>query len=437
MNLRRFSASLSLRALCVLMCAGLCSTASAHPTPGTVALLDFTVDGARLEQDVPIEELERALHRTLMLEVEPAQVMVSRQHDLLRRYAAMHVQMSNAGTAAPWQTRVLSVSGRDASDGPRATFVIELEAPHGVAHGDVVLHDDIVSHEVVSHYTRVYVRSDWATGRASTDPTLAGIIHAGHNDVSVARRGSFWRGFYSTIALGIEHIATGADHLMFLLALVLVAPVAAGRRARRWELRRTSAEAMRELVRVVSAFTLGHCATLALGALGFIAPSPVLIEATIAVSVLFAALHALRPIVERREALIALSFGLVHGLAFATTLVSRDLGRAQLVWTLLGFNTGIELAQLALLFCVVPWLLLLARTQVYPAFRCLWASVCGLAAIGWLIERTTPVANPFAQPVDWLQAHPLALLVGLATTTFVAMLFEPKRRSSRLRIEGT
>lgn len=81
---------------------------------------------------------------------------------------------------------------------------------------------------------------------------------------------------------------------------------------------------------------------------------------------------------------------------------------------MLGFNTGIELAQLGLLFLVVPWLLILARTRVYAAFRVAGAGVTAVLALGWLLERTLGLPNPSARPLAWLEAHSLHLLVALA-----------------------
>ena len=97
-----------------------------------------------------------------------------------------------------------------------------------------------------------------------------------------------------------------------------------------------------------------------------------------------------------------------------------DLGHVQELWTLLGFNLGIELAQLGLLALVVPWLLLLARTRCFGPFRICSASVCALLAAGWLIERTTNGPNPAAALLAALEKHPLALLCALASSAALA-----------------
>lgn len=393
----------------------------AHPTPGSVVFVDVTVDGARIEQDVPVEELERALHQMLVQEGEPPESVVDRHNALLRAYAGQHLHASSAG-GRPWGVELSDVSGHPSDDGPRALFRFTLRPPEGEASGSLQLHDDIVAHEVVSHYTTIYLRSDWAAGAVTTQPRLVGTLHAGRHDVTIAREGSFWRGLRGVVALGAEHIASGTDHLLFLFSLVLVAPlVPAGRR---WGARRETRATLYELARLVTAFTVGHSLTLALGALGVITLPTAVVEAAIAASILVTALHAWRPLFARREALLASGFGLVHGLAFASSLPGRDLGRAQAAWTLLGFNLGIELAQLGLLVLVAPWLLTLARTRAYRAVRVGGAGVALVLATAWLLERTAGVPNPTASVVAWLEGRPLQLLVALASCAIVARAVE-------------
>jgi hydrogenase/urease accessory protein HupE len=386
---------------------------SAHPTPGSAVFIDFTLDGARIEQDVPVEELQRALKRPLLAEGEAPEQLAVRQRVALLDYARQHLGMTSVAKRRVWHVEAVDVVGHTAADGPRLRFSFKLHAPAGKrAVSAVQLHDDMITHEVMSHYTTVYVRSDWTSGVLESQPRLVGVIRAYKQDLSIARRGGFWRGLKSTLELGMAHIATGTDHLMFLFALVLVAPVAA--RAGRWQRQPSQRVAVFALLRVVTAFTIGHSITLALGVLCGLRLPAALVEASIAASILITAVHAIRPLFPRREPWIAGLFGLIHGLAFASTLPERDLGRVQAAWTLLGFNLGIELAQLGLLCAVVPWLLILARTRAYPASRVFGAGLACVLAVGWLSERALSLPNPTAPTVAWIEAHPLWLLGALA-----------------------
>lgn len=394
----------------------LVASASAHPTPISVAFVDFTVDGARIEHDVPVEELQRALHRDLLRPGDSAEAMVTRERASLLEYGGRHLALWSA--KGDWTVEPTEVTGHASEDGPRVTFHFTARPPAGNEPEPVTVHDEIVAHEVISHYSQIYVRSDWAAGRGGGEPALAGVVHAGRFDVAVPRTGSFVCGLRSVIESGARHIATGTDHVLFVFALLLAAPMVA--RGGRWAEHRSARDAAVTIAKLVSAFTIGHSITLVLGAVGWVRLPPSIVEPVVALSILAAAIHAMIPMFPRREPVVAAGFGLVHGLAFASGLPRHDVGPAQLAWSLFGFDLGIELAQLALVALVVPWVLILARTGAFAAFRAVAASVVGLLALGWLIERVTCVANPIGPVVAWLETHGLLCLVALASVAVVA-----------------
>lgn len=181
----------------------------------------------------------------------------------------------------------------------------------------------------------------------------------------------------SYAAAGAEHLVTGLDHVLFVLGLLLL-------------VRGPGA-----LVRAITAFTLAHSLTLALQVLGAVELPPAPVEAAIALSVLFLAREILRPagsptLIQRRPWVAAFGFGLLHGLGFAGGLASFHLPRGQIAAALLGFNLGLEIAQLAL----VAVALALARalrpvTVTRPAWtRAVPAYSVGAAAAFWLFSRT-------------------------------------------------
>jgi hypothetical protein len=224
--------------------------------------------------------------------------------------------------------------------------------------------------------------------------------------------------FVSAAKLGVRHIAEGTDHLMFLLVLLLPAPLIGARR--RWGGYAGLQPACRRLLRIVTAFTIGHSLTLAAAALGWLhAPSRV-VEVLIAISIFVSAVHAMRPIFPGREAIIAGGFGLVHGLAFATMIAGFGIDPWHTAITVFGFNAGIEVMQLVVVAAVVPWLVVLACTPIYGIVRSGGALVAAIAALGWIGERAFGMANPTGQWVESVAAHG-GLFVGLlATVTFVA-----------------
>jgi hypothetical protein len=209
--------------------------------------------------------------------------------------------------------------------------------------------------------------------------------------------------------LGMRHIAEGTDHLLFLLALLLPAPLLAVRA--RWAAPGGVRHSLVQIARVVTAFTIGHSITLALGASGLVSLPGRLVEALIAFSILISAAHALRPLFPGREPLIAAGFGFIHGLAFATTLQNLGAGPWQRLAGILGFNLGIEATQLAVVGAVLPSLIILSRTPAYTALRLSGALFAGFASLGWIIERlfgapdfVDPVVNRIAQHAAWFAA---------------------------------
>jgi hypothetical protein len=198
-----------------------------------------------------------------------------------------------------------------------------------------------------------------------------------------------------------------------------------------WQGTRPIRNALWQLTKIVSAFTVGHSLTL-IGAALFdwhLPSRPV--EIGIALSILVSAIHAWRPIFPGREPVVAAGFGLVHGLAFATVVARFGLGVQEKGLSILGFNIGIEVVQLLVVLAVLPSLLMLSRTRFYPAFRSIGAAVAGLAAIAWIIERVLDRANPVADTVDLLLGYAVYAVPLLTIGAAVAFLGEGRRGVAR------
>jgi hypothetical protein len=148
---------------------------------------------------------------------------------------------------------------------------------------------------------------------------------------------------WSMLKLGIEHILTGADHLVFLFGLILVG----GR--------------LRSLIGVISAFTLAHSITLALAALSIFAPSPRLVEPAIALSIAYVGIENLFVPDASKRWRITFPFGLIHGFGFAGALREIALPHAQVPVALVSFNLGVEIGQLAVLSVALPLVLTIRR----------------------------------------------------------------------------
>lgn len=170
--------------------------------------------------------------------------------------------------------------------------------------------------------------------------------------------------------LGVSHIVTGYDHLLFLLAVSLTATRA------------------RDLLFVVTGFTIAHSVTLTLGATGAVVLPPAVVEPAIAATIIFVGLENLwRPPTRRRVAVTFL-LGLVHGFGFAGLLAELGLPADALAVALLSFNLGVEAGQAFLVMLALPLLLAAGRwapwrDKVVPAI----SIAIAIAGAYWLVER--------------------------------------------------
>jgi hypothetical protein len=407
------------RLLLVCLLAGLAlavgpvPAAGAHPQSTTAVLLDIGDDRVTGEVQLPIDRLavavERELTATSVLEADRAS---------LTDYTAAHIaavgtdgQAWDVALGAP-EVRVI-----DAVDHLVYPLLIE------PADGEVTafdLHYDVIVENLLTHDVVVTVAYDFDRGiLTGDDAQTLGVLDFDTTSIEVPADGGSWaQGLSATAVLGMEHVAEGADHLLFLLLLLLPAPlVATGGRWRRGPSTRRS---VLRVVHVVTAFAAGHSITLALAATGVVDLPSRMVETVIALSIAVSAVHAVRPLVPGGEVLIAGGFGLVHGLAFASLIADLGLDRGNLVATLLGFNLGIELTQLLVVALMMPSLLLLARTAVYPVFR-VGVAVTGLLfSVSWMLERSTltPV-DPFEGAQTWLVGHLWVVVVSVAALAFV------------------
>lgn len=192
--------------------------------------------------------------------------------------------------------------------------------------------------------------------------------------------------FGNYVTEGIWHIWIGYDHILFLVALLL--PAVLRREQGQWVGVTRIEGALWGIAGVVTAFTLAHSLTLGAAVFGFITAPSQFVEAMIAVSVMIAAFNNLRPFLTKRLWLVTFAFGLIHGLGFANVLQELGLPRDAMLVSLLGFNLGVELGQLAIVAVVVPLIYLVRHTALYrrhllPAGS---GAIAGLAGL-WLIER--------------------------------------------------
>lgn len=192
--------------------------------------------------------------------------------------------------------------------------------------------------------------------------------------------------FRRYLTQGVWHIWIGFDHILFLLSLLL--PAVLVRAGNRWQGAGRFRDAWIEVLWVVTSFTAAHSITLSLAALGWLALPSRLVESAIALSVMLAAANNLWPVVEQRRWMVAFCFGLIHGFGFASVLAELGLPADALLLSLVGFNLGVEVGQIAIVAGFLPLAYALRHTGFYRRGIFVWGSllILLLASI-WLVER--------------------------------------------------
>ncbi len=170
------------------------------------------------------------------------------------------------------------------------------------------------------------------------------------------------------VRLGVEHIFLGYDHLCFLLALLVVSR-------------------FRELVKIVTSFTVAHSLTLILAALGVARLPSRLVECAIALTIVYVAAENLWRKNFAHRWLLTFAFGLIHGFGFAGVIAELGLPAVYRVRCLLAFNVGVEIGQLAIVALAFPCIVLLGKWRYGARVTAVFSILLGLFGLGWFFER--------------------------------------------------
>jgi hydrogenase/urease accessory protein HupE len=239
---------------------------------------------------------------------------------------------------------------------------LEFEVACDKASGKLRFHEDWSSFFGDHYQTLASVR----TPHGSKEFALGETVHEASLDIAQPLA----TGWFDFLSLGVEHILTGYDHLLFLVALL------------------ATARGFWPIVKIVTAFTLAHSITLSLASLNIITIPSRIIEPLIAASIVWVALENLfAPNSSHRRWLIGLLFGLVHGFGFASALQELDLSGAAIARALVGFNLGVEIGQLifiALFFPLLWWLTQRWRVATVPSVI---SVVVAFFGVYWFIDR--------------------------------------------------
>jgi len=354
------------------------TTAGAHPLPNSLV----TIKSGTIEIDTPASDVAIAMRAA---DVAP---------DAVGRYYLRHIAVTtSAGRRVPLSViRAQRIDTSAPDVGPYSEWHVTLAAPAMVASGGrYTLAFDAIIHQIPNHIAFVRIED------GGPAPRNIGVIRydfASRSiqplviDLASARMSS---GFAAMIAIGYMHVLSGLDHMLFLVALLMVIPFEAV--AGRWRFMGMNARAFRRFLAISGAFTLGHSVSLAAGTFGLDVIPVRWTEALVALSIVVAAVHALRPLFPRREWIVAGGFGLIHGLAFSEVLAALDLDLGAKIGALLAFNLGVEAAQLTVVAVSVP-VLAISGARFFVRPRQILLLAIALVAVLWIGQRTVGLVLP-------------------------------------------
>lgn len=263
---------------------------------------------------------------------------------------------------------------------------------------EVTVSNQIFVDEISNHESLILIERNWKTGVFANE-SLASLIFrkSSPDQVLDIEEGSVFTGFIMMVKSGIYHIWIGLDHILFLIALLIPSVIVYNPKnpKKRWlgikyadfESEKSFKTAFLSVVKIITIFTLAHSVTLSLAALELINLPSRLVESIIAISIGLAAFHNIIPFLNKKEWLIILVFGLFHGFGFASVLAEQSRGGEYLVYSLVGFNVGVELGQLAIILIAFPILFLLSRIKLYYIIVVGFSLLLIAISIYWIIER--------------------------------------------------
>ncbi|MES2947689.1 MAG: HupE/UreJ family protein [Pseudomonadota bacterium] len=313
----------------------------------------------------------------------------SRQSDL-SAWALSRLELTRGGVC-PLRLTELQVD--EHTDGAYAVLKITGTCPDKA--GPLGLHYRLLFDLDSLHRGLLRASVDGITHTTVLSPT-SGALQFGAEAVSRLQQ------FKQYLIEGIWHIWIGFDHILFLLSLLLPAVLVyssshasslqgsrpGGEALGHWRGAERFGQAWKEVLWVVTSFTVAHSITLSLAALGLVSLPSRLVESAIALSVVLAAANNVWPMVAHRRWVVAFCFGLIHGFGFASVLAELGLPTDALALSLLGFNLGVEVGQMAIVAVFLPVAFALRHTAFYRKGVFVWGSLLTmLVAALWLVER--------------------------------------------------
>ncbi|MBY5932460.1 HupE/UreJ family protein [Tateyamaria omphalii] len=375
-----------------LWCSLCASMAAAHEVVPTIADLTVADGTVRIEMRVNVEAQMSGIDLDLVEDTDNAENAAD--YDALRALSGAEVE-----AMVPSLVETLNAVPLLSTDGNAVSLALDTAVVPQVPNEELARITDVVLTGAVPAGTDV-VEVAWPAGagdlvlrQQGVDAPYTGLVSGGGSSGPIAVAGggavSGWQTFGSYVPVGFDHILPkGLDHILFVLGLFFLST------------------RLGPLLWQVTAFTLAHTVTLALGALGIVNLPGSIVEPLIAASIVYVAVENIfaRGLNPWRPAIV-FGFGLLHGLGFASVLGEFGLPEGQFIPALIGFNVGVEIGQLTViaLAAIALWLGVRAARMsdlegqeetitdynvMFRAWSMTGSLLIAVIAIYWVIERT-------------------------------------------------
>ena len=346
--------------MAALFVVGVCTPALAHPIP--FSYVDVKLQPGAVELTVVAHVFDVAHD----LGIEPPERLLERDTLVLRGDAI--VSMLRARLQIVADGRILAGTWSSPEPlGERQSLELRVRFALGHPAGAVAVSGVMFPYDPQHRTFLNFYEQDAIASQAILDQSRTRVDHfAGSRQgaLAVLRR---------LVPAGVHHILIGPDHLLFLVGLLLLGG------------------SIRQLLLIVTAFTLAHSMTLSLAALRIVMPPPGLIEPAIALSVVYVGADNLliRGGGRDMRAWIAFAFGFIHGFGFANVLREMDLPARALGWTLFGFNMGVEMGQLLVVVSVASTLSVIRSRSEAAGRHLAFAGSIAVMVAGafWFVQR--------------------------------------------------
>ncbi len=375
-----------------------------HPMPSSIVNFSFGDNEIHLKIEVPVTEFQSAIKKNF--QGNATKIETEYKSDIAN-YFLQHVKIkSQQGEIQPMRFDNLQVHNTAYGFGQYQEIVVNLtcQTTPQFNNRDFILDYDAVIHQVVTHFALIKINQDFENGITPEDSVVVSTIHLDIASNTIKpltiklEKGSTWKGFNKMVKLGLHHIYTGLDHLLFILLLILISPLLLINN-NQWGNFSSWKFTIKRLLKIITAFTLGHCITLLIFSFFNLNGISKYIEICISLTIIATAVHCIKPYFYNKEVLITFIFGLIHGSAFGITLNEWGISKNQKLISLLGFNLGIELMQIIIVLFCIP-LIYLSKYLIYNKIRVAVASVTIFISIFWTIERITGTPNIITEYIN-------------------------------------